>query len=320
MIVGSNERLFAWMDEGFNTFINSLSAEDFNNGEYKEPATDMHGFAPILTNPEMEPVYTAPDGFKEDNMGFLAYYKPGLGLTMLREQILGKERFDYAFRTYTERWAFKHPTPDDFFRTMENVSGEDLNWFWRGWIINNWQFDQSINSVKYLKNDPKNGAVITIDNLEKMPMPVILEIKAKSGTISTMKLPVEIWERNVSWTFKTNTTEEIESITIDPNHVFPDINSDNNIWTAGKSTLEKDVILDAYLGTFSSKQLPFKIIFTDEAGVLNGEAVGQGKFPLENIGVDKFRIPNAPIEVLFNETKTEMTFAQGDKKFVFTRD
>lgn len=80
------------------------------------------------------------------------------------------------------------------------------------------------------------------------------------------------------------------------------------------------MILDAYLGTFSSKQLPFKIIFTDEAGVLNGEAVGQGKFPLENIGVDKFRIPNAPIEVLFNETKTEMTFAQGDKKFVFTRD
>lgn len=122
------------MDEGFNTFINSLSAEDFNKGEYKQPAMNMHESSRMLTNPDMEPVYTAPDGLKEVNLGILAYAKPGSGLTMLREQILGKERFDKAFRTYVARWAFKHPTPDDFFRTIENVSGEDLNWFWRSLV------------------------------------------------------------------------------------------------------------------------------------------------------------------------------------------
>ena len=219
MIVGSNERLFAWMDEGFNTFINSLSAKDFNNGEYNDPPTNMHFMSEVMTNPEMEPIFTAPDGMKEANLGILAYYKPGAGLTMLREQILGEARFDKAFRTYVERWAYKHPQPDDFFRTIENVAGEDLNWFWRGWIINNWRLDQSVVKVKYVKSDAKNGALITVENLEKMPMPLVVELKTKSGTTSRVKLPVEIWQRNVDWTFKTETTEELESVTIEPDTI-----------------------------------------------------------------------------------------------------
>ncbi len=320
MIVGSNERLFAWMDEGFNTFINSLSAEDFNNGEYKDPPMNMHEASNMLTDPSIEPVFTAPDGLKEDNLGTLAYFKPGAGLTMLRENVLGKDRFDLAFRTYIKRWAFKHPTPDDFFRTMENVSGEDLNWFWRGWIINNWQFDQAINSVKYIKNDAAKGAIVTIENLQKLPLPVILEIKLKSGTIKNINLPVEIWERNNTWTFKTNTTEEIESITIDPKQVFPDMNPENNLWSASKTAVVQDLILEPYLGTFASKQLPFKLLVTDDAGTLTIEASGQGKGPLENIGTNKFKISGTPIEITYNDAKTEMTFAQGDKKFVFIKE
>jgi hypothetical protein len=320
MIVGSNERLFAWMDEGFNTFINSLSSFDFNNGEYKQPNPDMHQSAGTLTNQEMEAVYTAPDGLKESNLGILAYFKPGAGLTMLREQILGKERFDFAFRTYTERWAFKHPTPDDFFRTMENVSGEDLNWFWRGWFKNNWQLDQAVSKIKYMKNDPKKGAYITIENLEQLPMPVIAEITTKSGKKSTINLPVEIWERNNNWVFKSNTDEEIQTITLDPKHVFPDINSENNTWTAGKSEVEKDVILDGYLGTFSSKQIPIKITFKDENGTLVGSSEGQGSFPLETNGKDKFKIAGAPVEINFNDAKTEMTLVQGGQSILFTRE
>ncbi len=320
MIVGSNERLFAWMDEGFNTFVNSLSSVDFNNGEYKQEASDMHLSAKSLTNQEMEPIYSAPDGLKEANLGTLAYFKPGSGLTILREQILGAARFDYAFRTYTERWAFKHPTPDDFFRTMENVSGEDLNWFWRGWIINNWQFDQGVSKIKYLKNDPSKGAIITVDNLEKMPFPVILEIKTKSGKISTINLPVEIWERNKSWSFKSNTNEEIESITLDPKHVFPDMNSENDVWTSAKGEIEKAVIVDGYVGTFSSKEIPIKMIFTEDNGNLKGEVPGQGSFGLVSSGKDKFKIEGAPIEIVFNEAKTEMSFIQNGKTFLFSKD
>ena len=232
MIVGSNERRYAWMDEGFNTFINSLSGEAFNRGEYQTGKIDMHLAGAALTNPALEPVMSSPDNMKENNIGYLAYYKPAFGLALLREQILGEERFDRAFQSYIERWAYKHPTPDDFFHTMENVSGEDLSWFWRGWFLNNWRLDQAVREVKYVKNDPKQGALITIDNLEKMAMPAIIEIKTKSGKTARVKLPVEIWERNTSWTFLYPSTEAIESVTSDPGHVFPDHNSQNDVWKA----------------------------------------------------------------------------------------
>jgi len=230
MIVGSNERLYGWMDEGFNTFINSLSSVDFNKGEYKEPIADLHNNSENYTHPKLEAIISSPDNMKERNIGTLCYSKPAAGLTILREQILGNERFDFAFRTYVERWAYKHPAPDDFFRTMENVAGEDLGWFWRGWFLNNWRLDQGINSVKYVNDNPKLGIYITIENFEKMVMPVVIDIKTKSGKVSRVKLPVEIWQKNVSWTFKHNSNEEIEIVTIDPDHVFPDYNESNNTW------------------------------------------------------------------------------------------
>jgi hypothetical protein len=230
MIVGSNERLYAWMDEGFNTFINTLTTRNFNNGEYKDVPRDMHRVATALTNPALEPVMSSPDNMSERSIGNLAYLKPGMGLTLLREQILGPKRFDLAFRTYIEQWAYKHPAPDDFFRTIENVAGEDLSWFWRGWFLNNWRLDQAVRDVRYVKNDPAQGALITIDNLEKMPMPVILEISTKSGKTDRIKLPVEIWERNTSWTFLYPSTEEILSVISDPDHVLPDHNPENNTW------------------------------------------------------------------------------------------
>jgi Peptidase family M1 domain len=320
MIVGSNERLFAWMDEGFNTFINSLSSQDFNNGEYKQPKANMHQYAGFLTNPEMEPIYTAPDGLKEANLGILAYEKPGSGLTMLRDNILGKDRFDKAFRTYVDRWAFKHPTPDDFFRTIENVAGEDLNWFWRGWFINNWRLDQAITKVKYEKNDPKNGVLITIDNLEKMAMPVIVEIKTKSGATSRMTLPVEIWQRNKSWTFKYDSKEELESITLDPDHVFPDVNSVNNDWSNAKNVTEKAANFDAYLGNYSSTQAPIKISFKQEGDNLMLNATGQPSAPLVDDGNGKFSFARAGLSVQFNEQKTGFVLGYGGQNFEYTKD
>ena len=319
MIVGSNERLFAWMDEGFNTFINSLSSVDFNNGEYKSPITDMHQMAEAFTRPSIEPIMTAPDCFKEANMGMLGYYKPSSGLIMLREQILGKERFDAAFRTYVERWAFKHPSPDDFFHTIENVAGEDLNWFWRGWFVNNWRLDQAVTKVKYIKNDPKKGAVISIENLEKMAMPVVMDIKFKSGKVSRVTLPVEIWQKNVDWSFKNDSTEEIETITLDPDHVFPDVNSANNVWNTDKSELEKDVVLDGYLGKFSSKIIPIEIEFTEENGKIIMNSSGQPKLPLETAGKDKFTFEQAGLVIQFNANQNEFSLEINGQSFLFTR-
>ena len=195
----------------------------------------MHAIGNAFTRPTLEPILSnGPDNLKEMNNGTLLYSKPSAGLVLLREQILGKERFDYAFQTYIKRWAFKHPTPDDFFRTIENAAGENLQWFWRGWFVNNWRLDVSVRGVKYVDStDFSKGSFITLDNLEKMAMPVILEIKTKSGKTDRIKLPVEIWERNVTWMFKYPSTEEIISVTYDPDKVLPDFNAANNVWTKG---------------------------------------------------------------------------------------
>jgi hypothetical protein len=173
--------------------------------------------------------------------------------------------------------------------------------------------------VKYTKNDATRGAVVTIDNLEKMAMPVVMEFKTKSGKVSRTTLPVEIWMRNTSWTFKPGIFEEIESITIDPDQAFPDYNPSNNVWTAGKSELEKDVILDPYLGTFSSKQTPIKLVFTEDNDSLVATATGQSPITLEPVGKDRFAYVTYGIELEFNDTKTEVTLRQG-AEILFTRE
>lgn len=233
MIVGSNERLYGWMDEGFNTFINQFTTRDFNKGQYAEIAVPIDwtsSRALHLLNPNLEPVMSTPDNIAEMHNGTLLYEKPAEALNILRNQVLGADRFDAAFKTYIERWAYKHPTPDDFFRTMENVSGESLNWFWREWFLNNWQLDVAVSDVKYIDGNPAKGALISIDNLDKMALPVILEIKTRSGKTSRIKLPVEVWATGSHWVFKYPSTEEISSVTYDPDHVFPDYNTDNNTW------------------------------------------------------------------------------------------
>jgi len=320
MIVGSNERQFGWMDEGFNWFINSLSSVDFNKGEYKRAPLDMQQQANYMTNPELEAVMSAPDNMKESSIGVLLYYKPAAGLTMLREQILGKERFDRAFRTYIERWAFKHPTPDDFFRTMENVGGEDLNWFWRGWIINNWRLDQAVSSVKYVKNDPTQGALITIDNLDKMAMPVQLDIKTKSGKTERVNLPFEIWQRNKNWTFLYPSAEAIDSIVLDPNHVFPDYNPSNNSWVSGKNAVAEDLILTSYVGVFSSSQMRVKLTFSEKNNQLMLQFTGQEPYPLEAAGKDKFEFAGTDVSFQFSPDKSTVVYRQGGVESTFKRD
>lgn len=319
MIVGSNERLHAWMDEGFNTFINSLSTDAFNNGEYKERKTNMHQMSSVFVNDRLEPIYTSPDNVKERNLGVLAYYKPSMGLVLLREQILGPERFDEAFTAYIDRWAYKHPTPDDFFRTMENVAGEDLRWFWRSWFINSWKLDQAVTGVKYVKNDPTQGAIITIENLEQMPMPVVIELKTKSGNVTRKTLPVEIWKRNVSWEFKVDTTEELAKVVIDPDYVLPDVNSLNNKWRAsdGAETVE---ILTDYLGVYSTPEFPMKITVSENSGTLVLEAEGQPALPLESEGGGEFSMEEAGLSIQFNAEKTGFKLDIGGQVFDLTKE
>ncbi len=229
MIVGSNERKYAWMDEGFNTFINGLSTKEFNKGEFEKfsffPPEES---IPIAFSNTMDPLWAAPDVIQQQNLGFAAYLKPAMMLEALRNVVLGPERFDMAFREYIKRWAYKHPTPWDFFRTMENVSGEDLSWFWRGWIFNNWKLDQKVTGVTYEENQPKNGSSITLENLDQMVMPVTVLVKEENGKQHRVDLPVEVWQRGPVWTFNLPSTSRITEVVLDPDKKLPDVNRKNN--------------------------------------------------------------------------------------------
>ncbi|MGI4737612.1 MAG: M1 family metallopeptidase [Janthinobacterium lividum] len=238
MIVGSNERKYPWMDEGFNTFINILSSQNFNNGEYKEQGDVTRFLAPGVTrallDPNMDPPYTVPDVTQARNLGFTAYSKTGFGLYLLRQEILGPERFDYAFRTYIRRWAFKHPTPRDFFRTMNEVAGEDLTWFYHEWFFENWLLDQAVTTVAYVNQDPSKGALITLENKGQAALPVTAEITESNGKKTTVRLPVEIWQRGGTWTFRVSTTSPLSTVVLNPTNLLPDVNRSNNTWRAMK--------------------------------------------------------------------------------------
>lgn len=238
MIVGSNERKYAWMDEGFNTFINALSTGEFNKGEYGTEDDIVKSVTPstakYMFGEGSDGLMNMPDVIQQANLGNAAYYKPALALTLLRNDVLGKERFDDAFRIYIKRWAFKHPTPWDFFRTLEDVSGEDLAWFWRAWMLNNYALDIAVNNIEYIEQGkPELGAQIHLENMDKMAMPVTVKITEENGNVIRIKLPVEVWQRGAKYNFNVNSKTKIKAVEVDPDIRLPDINRDNNLLKVG---------------------------------------------------------------------------------------
>jgi hypothetical protein len=278
MIVGSNERKFPWMDEGFNTFINGVDTKVFNNGEFNQKS-DVEKIAPYMFKSNADAIMTIPDVTQQSFLGIAAYEKPGAGLDILRNQILGKERFDSAFRIYIDRWAFKHPTPWDFFRTMENVSGEDLSYFWRGWFFTNSKLDQGVKDVKYVDNDPTKGALITVVNNDQMVLPVPMKIEQENGKTDSIELPVEIWQRGGEWTFHYPSTSTIKKITIDPDHDYPDIDPTNNTFSGEPlkpvpQGLTASAVINNYLKAIGGKDKIKDI--KDLSYTAKGEVQGQG--------------------------------------------
>jgi Peptidase family M1 domain len=148
MIINSDERQWTWMDEGLNSFVEYLSEELWDNKfpVGKGPAYKIVDYMK-LPKDQLEPIMTNSENIIQ--FGPNAYSKPSTGLNILRETIIGRENFDYAFKEYARRWAFKHPQPADFFRTMEDASAEDLDWFWRGWFYNTDPVDISLDTVKW---------------------------------------------------------------------------------------------------------------------------------------------------------------------------
>ena len=241
MVVGSNERRDAWIDEGFNTFIDVYEIDAFNHGEFAPkrdaeyapdtgiPPADQ--IAKVIADPEAPPPMTDADAIKEKYRHPITYFKSAFGLVLLREQILGPERFDPAFRRYITAWSYKHPSPSDFFRFMASDTGEDLSWFWDGWYAHNWQLDLAVTDVKPVNGDWKQGALVTVANLDKLPMPATLEVVYADGSKQDLRIPVETWLQHRSFVVTVAGDKAASSATLDPAHTLPDRDRSNNTFT-----------------------------------------------------------------------------------------
>jgi Peptidase family M1 domain len=236
MVVGVNERRNQWMDEGFNTFIDVYESDDFRaygpkrDMEYAQGGGNpVDEILPLLRDPEAPVMVARADQINPQYSHPLSYFKSALGLVLLREQILGPDRFDWAFRKFIRDWSYKHPSPSDFFRAMESAGGEDLSWFWRGWYMNNWTLDLAVQSAAPAEGSWSKGAVVTIANLKRLVMPATVEIAFRGGTQTRIRLPAEAWIQKKTVEIHLKSTLPITSVTIDPDHVIPDNDRTNNV-------------------------------------------------------------------------------------------
>jgi len=239
MIVGSNERLYPWMDEGFNTFIDWFSFRDRYPTDTTRIQSLTFGAMSAYQNflrsyrgaetPIIEMQDRSPSGLMS---GWNAYGKPAVGLHFLREVVVDSVSFDAAFSEYVRRWAFRHPQPADFFRSMNDGLGEDLSWFWRGWFLRNDHLDQAVDSV--LQNDNAGNTLtrVFLSSRREMVAPVELKVTSADGSSRSYRLPVETWLRGSRAVFPiiTPTGAKPVRVEIDPRGVFPDADRSNNAW------------------------------------------------------------------------------------------
>ena len=228
MIVGSNERRNAFMDEGFNTFIDIEESAAYAGGKYgpKRDSEYSAGGEPpdtilkVLDNPAAPTLMMPADAYPGPLGHPVSYFKGAYGMVLLREQILGPERFDWAFRKYIRDWAYKHPSPSDFFRAMASAGGEDLSWFWRGWYFNNWRYDVAVDKI--------DGAMVTISNKGQLVLPTPVEIVMQDGEKVRLSIPVEAWLSKATWVWTAPGGKAVRSVVVDPDHVLPDHDRGNN--------------------------------------------------------------------------------------------
>ncbi len=208
MIINSDERQWSWMDEGLNSFVQSIAQGTWDN---KMPTG--RGPAGLITDymklpkDQLEPIMSNSDNLVQ--FGNNAYAKPAAGLTILRETIMGRELFDYAFKEYAKRWAFKHPEPADLFRTLEDASGEDLDWFWRGWFYSTDVCDISIDSIKHAKPDlnakaPETKEITAKQSIDKPILPAyddIARIRNREDKTIKFKTDTDTTLRDFYWKY-----------------------------------------------------------------------------------------------------------------------
>jgi aminopeptidase N len=225
MIVGSNERLYPWMDEGFNTFIDLAGAARYFTGTAYGDSIEVHPlhlYQDHALPGQEQPLIARPVEVKD--LFWTGYQKPALMMQTLRYEVLGKERFDHAFREYIKAWAYRHPTPADFFRLIRDASGMDLDWFWRDWVFSVARLDQAVDSVGTADGREK----IFLSNRGTMTLPLEMDVSYADGSTERIRLPVEMWNQGARFAYRVRGGKPVRGVVVDPRGVFPDIDRTNN--------------------------------------------------------------------------------------------
>ncbi|HEX2249283.1 MAG TPA: M1 family metallopeptidase [Gemmatimonadales bacterium] len=225
MIVGSDEKRYAWMDEGLTQFDQSQAMADFFKGFDDEARNrknyldfaEMGNEVELMRHGDRYPTYSS--------YGIASYYKPATVMVALRG-VLGTDVFNRAYREYIRRWAYKHPTPYDLFNTFEDVSGQDLSWFWRSWFFETWKLDQAIDTV----TTAGDSLEIVLTNEGKALMPVLLTITRIDGREEPVTLPVDVWLQDDRQNVRIARTPAVRNIEIDVEKNFPDLDRSNQVW------------------------------------------------------------------------------------------
>lgn len=263
MIVNSDERQWTWMDEGLNTYLQYLAEQEWEENYPSRRGAARNIVDYMKSDPStLVPIMTQSESILQ--FGNNAYGKPATGLNILRETILGRELFDHAFRHYANRWKFKHPTPEDFFRTIEDAVGQDLAWFWRGWFYTTDPCDQHLKSAKlYIPQliHKKENSYQNVESFEKLPdeiknrlsqnekelmqtpyyieislenkggliMPVIVKFTFDDNSTQIVKLPAEVWLKNEKeFTKVFPLPKKPIRVELDPDQETADIDTSNN--------------------------------------------------------------------------------------------
>lgn len=284
MIVNSDERQWTWMDEGLNSFVQYLAEVKWAQNNEKEKDYFFRAGPPATIAPYMkiEKQYLSPIMTNSEQIQMLgpnAYSKPATALNILRETIMGPELFDRAFKTYAQRWAFKHPTPSDFFRTMEDASSVDLDWFWRGWFYTVDHVDITLSQVKKFKmkigeatekvenekdqntffanltkeeekeiekHKDLNFYELQFENKGGLVMPIILEFTYTDGTQEVKRIPAEIWRKNDEKITKVFTSKKtLKSVVLDPFLETADTDLSNNYWPTNQTPSQFKIYIEA---------------------------------------------------------------------------
>lgn len=236
MMVGNNEPSFHWMDEGLGTFIENQAVDDYF-GEDDAFRGELERYLQVAGTGQELPIMRHADLYGNYALfATAAYSKPAVLLRALGG-VIGEEMVEEALREYADRWLLKHPHPLDFFNTVEDVAGRDLDWFWHPWWYETAVMDQAIVDVEVGSANGAERLTITIEDQGEAPMPVELVITLEGGETREVVVPVDVWLAGARRTTTTVTVPgRVTSVEIDPDLTFPDVDRSDNVWRRAGGT------------------------------------------------------------------------------------